>query len=180
MAMIPAFKFVLVFIAFSSPNSFSVHYYMTQSLWSLSVLSPLISPKFAKALNAPAFTFVLIFIVLLLSHLLNAVRMPIGTVLTAEPPERGETIALHGDHGAVGSRRRQPKFPLAWPEPIRTDSCPARTDSVWRHRSRFDGYRAGQPCHCPSPPAGSPDVAAGHQAAVSLRCRFLKSGSTLD
>jgi hypothetical protein len=57
-------------------------------------------------LGVPAFKFVLVFISLLLSHLLKAVRMPIVAVQTSVPAERPETIALHGDHGAAGSRNK--------------------------------------------------------------------------
>jgi hypothetical protein len=54
----------------------------------------------------PALMFVLIFIVLLLSHFLKAVPMPIATAWRTVPVEHRETVVLNGDHGAVGSRSK--------------------------------------------------------------------------
>jgi hypothetical protein len=69
----------------------------------------------------------------LLSYLTEAVRTPIVNVWTEGPAKRRETIALHGDHGAVGSGGKQPH---GLPDTIRTNSCAARTNSVRRWRGR--------------------------------------------
>jgi hypothetical protein len=66
-------------------------------------------------MEMPAFKFVLIFIALLLSHFLKAVRMPIAKTQNSNAADCPESIALNGDggwHHTSGTHRATFAVPL--------------------------------------------------------------------